>query len=112
MKRNLCKVCLERPVAINYYKLGRTFYRTTCDHCGKKRKEGTPLWERHGYKKKNVCDKCGFQSKYLEQFSIFYIDGNPSNVKYNNLKTVCANCYILLYKLKPPWKQGDLIPDF
>jgi len=112
MKRNLCKVCLERPVAINYHKLGKVFYRSTCDHCGKKRNNGIPLWERHGYKKKTICDKCGFQSKYSEQFSVFYIDGNPSNVKYTNLKTVCANCFKLLYKLKPPWKQGDLVPDF
>lgn len=110
--RNLCRECGQRPVAINYYKQGQPFYRSKCDHCAKKRKEGEPKWKKIGYKKKAACDKCGFSSKHPEQFNIFYLDGNPGNCRFSNLKTVCANCQRILHKLKLPWKQGDLIPDF
>jgi len=110
--RDLCNICRQRPVAVNYYKDNRTFYRSKCDHCSKKRKTGVPLWEKAGYKKKATCDKCGFASKYLEQFNVFYVDGNPANCKFTNLKTVCANCQCILHKLKLPWRQGDLRPDF
>lgn len=110
--RDLCKKCGQRPVAINYYKNGKTFYRSTCDHCANDRKKERPLWAFHGYKKKNVCDRCNFTSKYPEQFNVYYVDGEPSNVRFTNLKTVCANCQRILHKLKIPWKQGDLTPDF
>lgn len=110
--RELCKICQKRPVAINYYKEGKPFYRTKCDHCSKNRKSGTALWEKAGYNKKATCDKCGFSSKHQEQFDVYYIDGNPGNCRYTNLKTVCANCQRILHKLKLPWKQGDLRPDF
>ena len=110
--RELCNICNVRPVAVNYYKEGRAFYRSKCDHCSRKRTEGIPQWQRAGYKKKPVCDKCGFSSKYLEQFNVFYIDGNPGNTRFTNLKTVCANCQRVLHKFKLPWKQGDLTPDF
>jgi len=110
--RKLCKICNQRPVAINYYKDSKTFYRSKCDHCANSRTDGIPLWSRAGYTKKLSCDKCGFVSKYTEQFNVFYIDGNPTNCRYTNLKTVCANCQRILHKLKLPWKQGDLRPDF
>jgi hypothetical protein len=110
--RDLCKICQQRPVAINYYKEDRVFYRSKCDHCAKKRANGTPLWQKAGYKKKAACDKCGFSSRHQEQFNVYYVDGDPSNCKYTNLKTVCANCQRILYKLKLPWRQGDLTPDF
>ncbi len=110
--RDLCQKCGKRPVAINYYKAGKTFYRSKCDHCAKGRKQERPLYEKHGYKKKNICDRCNFTSKFSEQFNVFYIDGDPSNNRYTNLKTVCANCQRILHKLKLPWKQGDLRPDF
>lgn len=112
MIRDLCNFCKKRPVAINYYKNGKTFYRSKCDHCSKKRIKEKPLWSLTGYKKKNSCDRCNFSSKFEEQFNIFYVDGNPRNCKPNNLKTICANCQQILYKLKLPWKQGDLKPDF
>jgi hypothetical protein len=35
-----------------------------------------------------------------------------TNCKYTNLKTVCANCQRILYKLGLSWRQGDLTPDF
>ena len=110
--RDLCNICKKRPVAVNYYKEDRTFYRSKCDHCSRKRTDGVPRWQRAGYKKKPACDKCGFNSKYLDQFDVFYVDGNPSNTKFSNLKTVCANCQRILHKLRLPWKQGDLTPDF
>lgn len=111
MTRDLCCVCKQRPVAINYYKKDKPFYRTKCDHCAKGRGEGEPLWQKAGYKKKTICDKCGFTSRYSEQFSVYYVDGNPQNCRYTNLKTVCANCQSILYKFKLPWRQGDLVPD-
>lgn len=110
--RDLCRICHSRPVAVNYYKEGKTFYRSKCDHCSKGRKEERPLWSQVGYKKKNQCDKCSFTSKHLEQFNVFYVDGDPKNCKFSNLKTVCANCQRILHKLKLPWRQGDLKPDF
>ena len=110
--RNLCKMCRERPVAVNYYKDKKPYYRSTCDHCSKKRSIGKPFWQLSGYKIKNSCDKCGFTSKHREPFNVFYIDGNPGNCNFNNLKTVCANCQRVLHKLKLPWRQGDLKPDF
>ena len=110
--RNLCKICKQRPVAVNYYKEGRAFYRSKCDHCANNRGDGTPQWELAGYKKKLVCDKCNYSSKYTEQFNVYYVDGNPSNCRYTNLKSVCANCQRILHKLKLPWRQGDLKPDF
>lgn len=111
MVRKLCKICQERPVAINYYKGDRIFYRSKCDHCAKNRAVGKPKWFIAGYRLKNKCDRCGFSSKHQEQFTIYYIDGNPSNCKITNLKTVCSNCLILLQKLGLPWRRGDLIPD-
>lgn len=110
--RKLCKECGRRPVAINYHKQGKTFYRSTCDHCAKHRHEEKPLWKIAGYQKKLVCDRCGFSSKYAEQFNVFYVDGNPSNCRFTNLKTVCANCQRILHQLNLPWRRGDLIADF
>lgn len=109
--RKLCKECKQRPVAVNYHKDQKVFYRSKCDHCSKGRKKERPLWGSAGYKKKTICDKCGFTSKHPEQFSVFYIDGDLTNCRYTNLKTICANCQRLIYKLKLPWKQGDLTPD-
>ena len=110
--RDLCGICKKRLVAINYYKNDQAFYRSKCDHCARDRKEGIPLWTKAGYKKKAACDKCGFSSKHQEQFDVYHADGNPVNCRFSNLKTVCANCQRLLHKLKLPWRQGDLTPDF
>lgn len=110
--RKLCKKCGQRPVAVNYHKDNKTFYRSKCDHCCRGYEKNQPLWKTHGYKKKTVCDRCSFSSKYLEQFNVYYVDGNLKNNRYNNLKTVCANCQRILIKMNLPWKQGDLRPDF
>jgi hypothetical protein len=42
----------------------------------------------------------------------FYVDGNLTNNRLANLKTVCANCQRYLHKDGVRWKQGDLRPDF
>jgi hypothetical protein len=110
--RELCKTCSQRPVAINYKKEGRVFYRSRCDHCARGRGDGVAKWQKAGYKKKDKCDKCGYHSKFQEQFNVFYIDGSPDNCRYSNLKTVCANCQRILHKEGIKWKQGDLTPDF
>lgn len=110
--RKLCTECLLRPVAINYRKEGKIFYRTKCDHCARGYNQQRPLWQLHGYKKKTLCDKCGFQSKHQEQFNVYHLDGDLKNCKYNNLKTICANCQRILQKEGSQWKQGDLVPDF
>lgn len=110
--RELCKKCTKRPVAINYYKDGKAFYRSVCDHCSRNRSEGNPLWALSGYKKKLVCDKCGFKSQHPDTFDVFHVDGNLTNCRFTNLKTVCANCQRVLYKEGVKWKQGDLRPDF
>jgi hypothetical protein len=49
---------------------------------------------------------------YESHFNVFHIDGNLNNCKFNNLKTVCANCQRSLHLEGIRWKQGDLVPDF
>lgn len=110
--RDLCNVCYKRPVAINYRKSGKTFYRSKCDHCARGNIKENPLWVKAGYRKKNTCDKCGFKSPHTEVFSVFYVDGNLNNNQHTNLKTVCANCQRVLHKEGIKWRQGDLKPDF
>jgi len=109
--RPLCK-CGQRPAAINYYKNGRTYYRKLCEVCLKFGKPGVPKWKLSGYKKKDVCEKCGFKSKHPEQFNVYHIDGDLNNSRMGNLKTICANCQRVLQKEGVRWKQGDLLPDF
>lgn len=109
--RDLCQKCGIRPVAINYYKNNQPYYRSKCDHCVKGRKALRPLWAQSGYKKKLKCDKCGYASSHAVQFDVYYADGDLKNCRFDNLKTVCANCQRILHKLKLPWRQGDLTPD-
>lgn len=110
--RKLCKKCNQRPVAINYHKEGKSFFRSVCDHCAKNRRTGIPNWTLAGYKKKTACDKCGFTSKYDDQFNVYHVDGDLTNCRFTNLKTICANCQRTLQREGARWKQGDLLPDF
>jgi hypothetical protein len=110
--RKLCKQCGQRPRAINYYKEGKTFYRSKCDHCARGNQKERPLWALSGYQKKNSCDRCGFKSPHTESFNVFHVDGDLTNCRYANLKTVCANCQRVLHKEGVRWRQGDLTPDF
>lgn len=109
--RKLCTTCKRKPVAINYIKEDRIFYRSKCDSCARGAKVLRPKWELIGYKKSNRCDKCGYTSRFSEIFDVYHIDGDLNNCRITNLKTVCANCQRILHLLGIPWKQGDLTPD-
>ena len=113
MTRPLC-ICGYRPAAINYIKNKKVYYRKKCETCLRHNgvEVGVPKWYKDGYRQKLVCDKCGYKSKYKEQFNVFHIDGNLNNTRGTNLKTVCANCQRILHKEGTIWKQGDLQPDF
>jgi hypothetical protein len=106
--RPLCS-CGRAPVAINYYKEGKPFYRSQCGVCSRGVK--IARWQQAGYKKKNTCDKCGFKSPHLEVFNVFHVDGDLNNCRLQNLKTVCSNCQRILHREGVKWKQGDLVPD-
>ena len=79
----------------------------------KKRKEKpqTPRWELSGYKKKAICDRCGFRARWAAQLLVYHIDGNLNNSAVRNLKTICQNCVVDVKKADLPWKVGDLAPD-
>lgn len=109
--RRFCLKCSQRPVAINYYKDNKVHYRSLCDHCSRGRNDGVPLWKKSGYLKKNVCDKCGFNSRHSEQFNVYHIDGDLTNCRFSNLKTICANCERILAKEQIRWRKGDIKPD-
>ena len=110
--RLLCQTCREKPSAINYYKGQKVFYRSECDSCARGSRPKKPRWKQSGYKKKDYCEKCGFKSKYSEQFNVYHIDGDLNNCRPSNLKTICANCQRIIQKEGYRWKQGDLLADF
>ncbi len=116
MSRPLCPTCNQRPVAVNYHSNGITRYRKVCDVCaraGKKIKPVPPAWYKAGYRKKPVCEKCGFRAKYPEkQMAVFYVDGNMKNNTALNLKSVCLNCRVELAHSNSPWRAAPLTPDF
>jgi len=113
--RLICPVCRHHPVALNYYRGEKAYYRTTCTSCihkGKKVKPEAPNWFRSGYKKKDRCDKCSFKFKFSEQSNVYYVDGKIENVNWTNLKTICLNCQQELAKMPTSWKPGQITPDF
>lgn len=111
----MCLACNQRPRAVAYTKAdGNTQYRKLCEYCikrGKKLKTPEPKWKLAGYKKKALCDRCGFKAKYSAQLLVFHVDGNLKNNALRNLKTVCQNCVIEIAKLDLTWQVGDLEPD-
>ena len=110
--RPLCNACLCRPAAVNYHKHGRIYYRKLCETCIKHGEaHGIPFWYRSGYRMKNSCDKCGFKSTHAQVFNVFHIDGDLTNCRPANLKTICANCQRVLHKEGIRWRQGALVPD-
>ena len=113
MNRPLCTECNKRPKAINYKKGDKTYYRSKCIECNAKRhKPYKPRWQQKGYKKKMVCDMCGYRAKYPQQLEVYHIDGNLDNCQLSNLRTVCLNCTIEINKQELTWKKGDLVRDF
>ena len=109
--REICENCGKKPVAINYYKDGIIHYRSKCDGCSRDVSTKTPKWKRAGYKKKLKCERCGFSSKFQEQFDVIHIDENVNNCRFDNLRSVCANCRSIISTQKIPWRRGDLTPD-
>ena len=110
--RPLCK-CGQRPRAVNYKKNEKTYYRSLCEIClAHGAHHGIPRWFRAGYRVKLQCEKCGFKSPHKEVFRVFHIDGNLTNTKQRNLRTVCLNCSVEVKRSDVTWRRGDLEPDF
>jgi hypothetical protein len=112
--RPICPACNQRPRAIAYHKNDKIQYRARCENCikrGRKIKPARPKWELAGYKKKSVCDRCGFRAKYSAQLLVYHVDTNLNNCKASNLKTVCLNCVVDIKKSDLPWRLGDLESD-
>ena len=113
--RPLCSKCKSRPRAFNYKKGDKTYYRKMCDKCIRLSKgkgvSSTATWQQHGYKKKAICEKCGFKAKHHAQLDVYHIDGNLRNSAVNNLRTICANCQRIMTMEEFKWRQGDLLPD-
>ena len=115
MKRPICKTCNKNHNAINYKRNGVTHYRSICDGCGRAKAKKKPRvfnWEKSGYKKKPHCDLCGFKSVYPSQTTVFHIDGDLTNVSFNNLRTICLNCVEVVRRREVNWKRGDLTVDW
>ena len=114
MKRPICKLCNQNSCAINYKRGDVTHYRSICDECGRKKnklKPRVPKWKSKGYKKKTICDICGFRSLFMTQMTVFHIDGDLDNAELSNLRSICLNCVEVVKKKEVTWKRGDLQVD-
>ena len=112
--RPICLSCNQRPRAVAYHKQDRIQYRKMCEYCIKRKRKlriPEPRWKTTGYKKKTVCDRCGFKAKFSAQLMVYHVDGNMNNIALRNLKTVCQNCVVEISKIDLPWRVGDLEPD-
>ena len=69
------------------------------------------LLKKSGYKKKTVCDRCGFKSKTPKQIEIYYRDNNKLNVSLSNIRSFCINCVIEITE-NPNIKIQDLLADY
>jgi hypothetical protein len=115
MIRPICKLCNRNHRAVNYHRNGKTYYRSCCDSCGRKKSKKSPwkpTWEKSGYKKKATCDLCGFRSVYSSQITVFHIDGKLENTEFSNLRSVCLNCVEVIKRKDLNWKRGDLEVDY
>lgn len=115
MTKQVCNICRSNPATVNYVRNGKTYYRKTCYHCNKKKKTNNEmpaqLLKKSGYKKKTICDRCGFKSKTSAQMTIYYKDNNTFNVSLSNLRTYCANCLIEI-TTNPSSAKKDIIADY
>lgn len=114
--RPLCPTCQQRPCAVAYNRNQRTYFRSLCDHCLRKKKQRvrrpvTPRWKSAGYRKKTQCDRCHFRARVQSQLMVYHVDGDCNNVDLRNLRTVCLNCAHEITKLDLPWRRGDLEED-
>lgn len=113
MQRKICPICQQHPVAINYYRHDRVYFRTSCTPCihrAKKAMKPIPGWVKAGYKKRERCDRCNFKFKSLDQSCVYYVDGNTKNNHWANLRTICANCRYEV--VTTTWKPGEITADF
>lgn len=116
MNRPFCQLCGLNQAAVNCKVKNKTYYRKICDSCirkGKKLKPLPPIWYKSGYRKKHICDRCGFRAKFTEkQMTVYHLDGNLKNVLLTNLKTICLNCSVELSYSNTAWRQASITPDF
>ena len=113
MERQICPICKTNPVAINYRRGQKVYYRTACTPCihtKRKKVEPVPGWIKSGYKKNTKCDRCGFKFRSSEQSIVYYIDGDLNNNHWANLKTICLNCQPEIKNIR--WRPGSIQPDF
>jgi hypothetical protein len=112
---NICNTCKQRACTVNYYRKGKAYYRKQCNQCirEQKLKKVLPaqLLKKSGYKKKFICDRCGFKAKNPAQIKIHYKDQNPYNVSVSNLKSYCANCVIEITH-DPDADRQTILADF
>jgi protein-arginine kinase activator protein McsA len=114
MSRPLCTTCRGNFAAINYKLNDKIYYRQICSSCARKNKrtKELPGWTKTGYKKKLICDKCGFKAHTPNQIFVYYLDGNLKNNNWVNLRSVCANCRIELNNSKTTWRESPLSADY
>lgn len=112
--RPICKVCNKNVRAPAYYRNSKRYYRSKCSTCIKKNKNlkvPEPRWRSGGYKKKQICDMCGFKSKLSSQIVVFHIDGNLNNTELINLRSICLCCVEVVKRTSITWKIGDIEVD-
>jgi protein-arginine kinase activator protein McsA len=115
MMTKLCRTCNKHPVTVNYVRNGQTYYRKICYYCIKEKKknkdQAIQLLKKSGYKKKIICDRCGFKSKTPEQIRIHFRDQNPYNVSISNIRSYCVNCTIEVAD-DPTADRRDILADY
>lgn len=113
MSRPVCLSCYQRPAAVNYHGKNKVYYRNRCDQCLRRHRpvnDPTPAHVRSGYRMRDRCELCNFKSRVPDQIRVWYVNGNPKDGNWHNLKSICANCQIELVKKKLAWI--DVRPDF
>lgn len=115
MTEKMCNICNKHPVAKNYVRKGKTYYRKICYYCIKEKKnqkkEAVQLLKKSGYRMKTNCDRCGFVAKATEQIRIHFRDNNKYNVSLSNLRSYCVNC-IIEVKNNPAADKRTILPDY
>ena len=44
--------------------------------------------------------------------TVYHIDGQPQNVDFKNLRTICLNCIEVVKRKEVVWVRGDLTVDY
>lgn len=82
-----------------------------CIAKGRKTKIPVPRWRLTGYKKKTLCDLCGFNSLYPSQIVVYHIDGNLNNCDWINLRSICLCCVEAVKRKHFTWRPGEIEVD-